>query len=155
MVLIFINSDHIGVLLMNKYGKRKKKPPTMSRYYFFKILFLTNHQPNFTNHDFPVLGFLLTSFACMVLDQNNSVPNNEEFGNDETVFNKENKSPSLFSFVLKSNTAQGMKFSIKDFCNKCEIHSFLRIWSHLLKKSLMESIIFFAVKEHSPNSFRV
>ena len=36
-----------------------------------------------------------------------------------------------------------MKFSIKDLFNKCDqIHSFLRIWSHLLKKSLMENFIF-------------
>ena len=34
-------------------------------------------------------------------------------------------------------TAQKMKFSIKDF--------FLRIWSHLLKKFLMENFIFCAV----------
>ena len=33
-------------------------------------------------------------------------------------------------------TAQKMKFSIKDFFNKCDqIRSFLRISSHLLKKS--------------------
>ena len=37
-----------------------------------------------------------------------------------------------------NNTAQKMKFSIKDF--------FLRIWSHLLKKSLMENLIFCAVR---------
>ena len=43
-------------------------------------------------------------------------------------------------------TAQKMKFSIKDFCSKCDqIRSFLRIWSHLLKKSLMENFIFCAV----------
>ena len=43
-------------------------------------------------------------------------------------------------------TAQEMKFSIKDFFSKCDqIHSFLRIWSHLLKKSLMETFIFCAV----------
>ena len=36
-------------------------------------------------------------------------------------------------------TAQKMKLSNKDFFSKCDqIHSFLRIWSHLLKKSLME-----------------
>ena len=40
-----------------------------------------------------------------------------------------------------------MKFSIKDFVSKCDqIRSFLRIWSHLLKKSLMEKFIFCAVK---------
>ena len=39
-----------------------------------------------------------------------------------------------------------MKFFIKDFFSKCEqIHSFLKIWSHLVKKSLMESFISCAV----------
>ena len=36
-----------------------------------------------------------------------------------------------------SSTAQKIKFSIKDFFSKCtQIGSFLRIRSHLLKKSL-------------------
>ena len=36
------------------------------------------------------------------------------------------------------------KFSIKEFFSKCDqIRIFLRIWSHLLKKSLMEKFIFF------------
>ena len=40
-----------------------------------------------------------------------------------------------------------MKFSIRDFFSKCDqIRSFLRIWSHLLKKSLMENFIFCAVE---------
>ena len=38
-----------------------------------------------------------------------------------------------------------MKFSIKDFFSKCnQIRSFLWIWSHLLKQSLLESFIFCA-----------
>ena len=41
------------------------------------------------------------------------------------------------------NTAPKMKFSVKDFFSKCA--SFLRIWSHLLKKSLMENFIFCAM----------
>ena len=45
---------------------------------------------------------------------------------------------------LGSGTSQKMKFSIKDFLSKCDqIRSFLRIWSHLLKKSLMENFFFF------------
>ena len=45
------------------------------------------------------------------------------------------------------NTAQKMKFSIKDFFSKCDqIRRFLRIWSHLLEKSLIESFIFYVVK---------
>ena len=47
-----------------------------------------------------------------------------------------------------SDTAQKMKFSIKDFFSKCEqIRSFLRVRSHLLKKSLMENFIFCAVRQ--------
>ena len=44
------------------------------------------------------------------------------------------------------STAQKNKFSIKDFFSKCDqICSFLRIWSHLLKKYLMENFNFCAV----------
>ena len=40
-----------------------------------------------------------------------------------------------------------MKFSIKDFLSKFDqIRSFLRIWSILLKKSLMENFIFCAAR---------
>ena len=36
-----------------------------------------------------------------------------------------------------------MNFSIKGFFSQCDqICSFLRIWSHLLKKSLLENFIF-------------
>ena len=36
-----------------------------------------------------------------------------------------------------------MKFFIKDFFGKCDkIRSYLRIWSHLLKKSLTEKLHF-------------
>ena len=39
-----------------------------------------------------------------------------------------------------------MKISFKDFFSKCDqIRSFLRIWSHSLKKSLMENFTFCAV----------
>ena len=38
------------------------------------------------------------------------------------------------------------KFSTKDFFSECDqILSFLQIWSHLLKKSLMENFVFSAV----------
>ena len=49
--------------------------------------------------------------------------------------------------LLKTSTAQKMKFSIKDCFSKCDqIRSFLRIWSHLLKKSIMENFIFCEMK---------
>ena len=42
----------------------------------------------------------------------------------------------------RPNTAQKMTFSINDFFSKCDqIRSILRIWSHLLKRSLMENFI--------------
>ena len=45
------------------------------------------------------------------------------------------------------DTAQKMKFSIKDFISKCDqIRWKLRIWSYLLKNSLMENFIFCAVR---------
>ena len=60
-----------------------------------------------------------------------------------------NKQLGLFSkkwseiYLLVMNTAQKKKFSVKDFSRKCDqIRSFLRIWSDLLKKSLMVNLIF-------------
>ena len=49
--------------------------------------------------------------------------------------------------LIAINDAQKMKFSIKDFFSKCDqIRRKLRIWSYLLKISLMENFIFCAVK---------
>ena len=44
-------------------------------------------------------------------------------------------------------TAQKMKFTITDFFSKCD--QICRIWSDLLKKSLMENFIFYAVNIES------
>ena len=45
--------------------------------------------------------------------------------------------------LSRAITAQIMKFYIKDFFSKCDqIRSFLRVWPHLLEKSLMENFIF-------------
>ena len=44
-------------------------------------------------------------------------------------------------------TARKMKLSIHDFFSKCDlVRRNLRIWSHLLKNSLMENFIFLCVK---------
>ena len=51
-----------------------------------------------------------------------------------------------------------MNFSIKDFFNKCDqIRRKLRIWSHLLMKSLLENFIFCGVSvlQISENLFTV
>ena len=48
--------------------------------------------------------------------------------------------------MVTVSTAQKMKFFFKDLFRKSDqIRSFLRIWPHLLKKSLMENFIFCAV----------
>ena len=52
----------------------------------------------------------------------------------------------IINIILVSFTAQKMKFSIKNFVSKFnQIRSFRRIWSHLLKKSLMKNFIYCAV----------
>ena len=56
-----------------------------------------------------------------------------------------NENESNLKLHLHTYTAQKMKLSIKDFFSKCDqICRKLWIWSHLLKKSLMESFIFCA-----------
>ena len=51
-----------------------------------------------------------------------------------------------YRFRTIHRTAQKMKFSIKDFFSKCDqIRRKLRIWSHLLKKPLIENFIFCAM----------
>ena len=49
----------------------------------------------------------------------------------------------VFSYLLDALHSTKMKFSIKHFFSKCDqIRRKLRIWSHLLKKYLMENFIF-------------
>ena len=49
---------------------------------------------------------------------------------------------------------QKIKFSIKDFFSKCyQIRSFLRIRSHLLKKSLMKNFIILCSDSFLPHLF--
>ena len=51
------------------------------------------------------------------------------------------------AIYLQIRNCTKIKFSVKDFFSKCDqIHNFLRIWSYLLKKSLMENFIFCAVR---------
>ena len=53
-------------------------------------------------------------------------------------------------------TAPKINFSIKDFFSKCDqIRCFLWIWSHLLKKSLMEKFIFCAVLFYASSKERL
>ena len=69
----------------------------------------------------------------------------------------------LFSWISKNvfyleslwfSTTRKIKFSIKDFFSKCDqIRWKLRIWSHLLKKYLIENFIFCAVKHYRQSQF--
>ena len=74
------------------------------------------------------------------------------------IFSNSASTTVLFDFakrlhhrcLTESYTAQKMKFSIKDFFSKCDqIGRKLRIWSHLLKRSLMENFIFCAVPNYA------
>ena len=52
----------------------------------------------------------------------------------------------MVRMIRMVNTALKMNISTKDFFSKCyQIRSFLRNWSHLLKKSLVENLIFCVV----------
>ena len=63
-----------------------------------------------------------------------------------THYLPDNPPQMIQACILSYNTAQKMKFSIKDFFSKCDqIRSYLRIWSYLLKKCLMENFSFCAV----------
>ena len=86
-----------------------------------------------------------------------SFPNNERIEIETISFSLHQPSIvcALLKWLLKVviglvakqiDTLHKKKFSIKDFFSKYDqIHIFLRIWSHLLKKSLMENFIFCAV----------
>ena len=60
----------------------------------------------------------------------------EKYWHEHTLYKKRKKLKKI----------KKIKFSTKDFFRKCDqIRSFLGIWSHLLKKSLIENLIFCAV----------
>ena len=81
---------------------------------------------------------LNSSFITVLVDFNARSPS----WWSETITPEVSRSYSLTT----AYTAQKMKFAVKDFVSKCDqIRGKLRIWSHLLKKSLMENFIFCAV----------
>ena len=65
------------------------------------------------------------------------------FGTDSR--NKEKLIDVKSYWINDKSLQKKMKFSNKDIFSKCDqIHTLLRIWSHLLKKSLMRNFIFCA-----------
>ena len=82
---------------------------------------------------------LWTNFSCVVHFKNYT------FLLSIFVIVMDCKWPKYCIFTVWQLTARKMKFSIKDFFSKCDqIHSFLRISSCILKKSLIESFTFCA-----------
>ena len=64
--------------------------------------------------------------------------NHEEYSNDLTLENLKYSLQTYWGSLHKK-----IKFSIKDFFSRFDqICSFLQIWSHLLKKSLMGNFTF-------------
>ena len=100
------------------------------------------------------IGDKICNFAVLYRSPSQSHDDFETFADNSemTLEMLTQKNPFLITtigdFHVKSInwhniTAQKMKFSIKGFFSKCDqIRSFLQIWSHLLKKSLMENFIF-------------
>ena len=109
----------------------------MHAVYLFYISSLNCHEKIFMIDDIPKDNNKFSSSSSVI-----SEAGNISIGCD---FQKSNTKLSPY------NTAQKMKFSIKYFFSKCDqIRSFLPIWSHLLRKSLIENFIFCAVQgDHS------
>ena len=71
---------------------------------------------------------------------NSEQPDNNQRNVNESYSTEMNE--VLEVYRIFTHTSQKMKFSIKDFFSKCDqIRSFLRIWSDLLNKSLVENFI--------------
>ena len=92
-------------------------------------------------------------------DDLENVATKEDYDN---LFNDVNNSANILKKLVKTvpdnvekkginnviSTTQKMKFPIKDFFSKCDqIRRKLQIWWHLLRKSLMENFVFWAVKD--------
>ena len=74
--------------------------------------------------------------------------NSEWSANERGGLREKSENTSYIKLFIheRNTTAQKMTFSIKDFFSKCDqIRRKLQIWSHLLKKSLMENVIFCVV----------
>ena len=98
---------------------------------FSKICVFTETEQNIIKY---IIGYVMNTMYC-------SLEKSTEHRSDSNI-----KHMSILF-------AQKM-FSIKDFFSKCHrILSFLQIWSHLLKKSLMEKFIFCAVSSIKDDDF--
>ena len=71
------------------------------------------------------------------------------FKNNQTCYRQFFSHDCIYFISFINQTLhKKMKFSVKDFFRKCDqIRRKLQIWSHLLKKFLMENFIFCVVRE--------
>ena len=125
------------------------------------IIFGRNFSPHSSNlrsmsttswlgRSFPYISMIYwyTSLSSGTLVITVGIKNKNLEAECENLVNLNSSSLTDLSMEGISNTCttQKMKFSIKDFSSKCDqIRSVLRIWSHLLKKTLMENFIFYSV----------
>ena len=87
---------------MDDMAKIKVGLRAVSRYHQLKRTFATNDQPDFSNHDFPIPGYLLSPSGYMFLEHNNFVESNELFDNDENDEKDENdQNAQMFSGMFK------------------------------------------------------
>ena len=133
-----------------------------------KILLMTKWNngsiwsPRFENSQYHIPKYEQKNIRKIKNNLENKLKNIENHLNNYDKLQKHNKIKSELEEIHKKfveggkvciDTAQKMRFSIKDFFSKCDqIHSFLRIWSHLLKKSFMKSFIFCALYKKAERS---
>ena len=118
--------------------------------------------PRFENSQYHIPKYEQKNIRKIKNNLENKLKNIENHLNNYDKLQKHNKIKSELEEIHKKfveggkvciDTAQKMRFSIKDFFSKCDqIHSFLRIWSHLLKKSFMKSFIFCALYKKAERS---
>ena len=146
-----------GITKFDNYYKKRcnKANPKQQRVYFLlsgDYRFFSHNKAKMTltfyennKYNLPIIGrprFQLTSF---VVQKNRWILRNSVASRKVSVKPSENLLKILES-LLKIDTAQEMKFSINDFFSRSDqIGRKLQIWSHLLKKSLMENFIFCTV----------
>ena len=71
--LVSLFSNSTGILSMDNMARIKVGPPAVSRYHQLEKIFPTNHQLNFSEHDFPIPGYFLSPSEYMFLGNNNFV----------------------------------------------------------------------------------
>ena len=105
----------------------------MCNYHYFLLLVKINTFMTEISYRNQYTNLLFTGFCMIGASAIKELNSQQQFIN-------------LQSFIVFFSTAQKMKFFIKNLFSKCDqIRQKLRIWSHLLKKSLIENLFFCTV----------